>query len=229
MNHRVTALVAAAGIGSRLGLGPKAFLELGGECLLTRVTRMALTLADQVIAAVPETHIDHARSLVDPRVDVMAGGTSRQSSFGRMFANVQTDLVLLLDISRPLVTAELAHRVLDAAMIHGAAGTFVPGVVPAASIDATGFVHDPVPSTQYHLPQMPQAFRRHVLARVFADAAKRGMERQTLWQLAVELGVPLMAVAGDHDNIKITHPNDWRLAQLIVAERRTTGIEKELP
>lgn len=229
MKRRVTALVAAAGVGSRLGLGPKAFLELGGESLLTRVTGMALMLADRVIAAVPETHLDHARTLVDSRVDVMAGGTSRQESFGLMFAKVQTDLVLLLDISRPLVSVDLARRVLDAATIHGAAGTFVPGVVPAARIDAEGFVRDPVPATQYHLPQMPQAFRRDVLARVLADASDRMMVRQTLWQLAVELGVPMKAVEGDHDNIKITHPNDWRLARLIVAERHSSQIEKEQP
>ena len=53
MSADTTALVAAAGIGSRLGLGPKAFLVLDGETLLQRVCATARAVAPAVRVAVP--------------------------------------------------------------------------------------------------------------------------------------------------------------------------------
>ncbi|MBK8285694.1 MAG: 2-C-methyl-D-erythritol 4-phosphate cytidylyltransferase [Ahniella sp.] len=215
--HPVSVLVAAAGVGSRLGLGPKAFLELAGRSLLARVTDTALALTDDVHAAIPQGFLDLARAQVDGRVVLLEGGASRQETFTRLLPFARGEIVLLLDIARPLLSVALCRRVIDAAARTGAAGAFVPALVPCARVDTDGRVIEAVAASDYRLPQMPQAFRREVLVSVLERAAQQGLQRQTIWQLTVELGVPLQAVPGEPDNIKITEPNDWRLAQQIVA------------
>ncbi len=217
MTGTVSVLIAAAGIGSRLGLGPKAFLELEGRSLLARVAHTALALTDDVHAAIPNGFQDTARGQVDHRVVLLEGGASRQETFARLLPHARGDIVLLLDIARPLLSVALCRRVIDAAARTGAAGAFVPALVPCARVDGEGRVIEAIAASEYRLPQMPQAFRRELLESILDRAATMGLQRQTIWQLTVELGVPLLAVPGEPDNIKITEPNDWRLAQQIVA------------
>ena len=74
----VTVLVPAAGSGERLGLGPKALLELNGRPVVEWVVRKAAALAGEVIVACPPG----AHPALDPalrwtRID---GGPTRQHS-----------------------------------------------------------------------------------------------------------------------------------------------------
>lgn len=216
MNMDVTALIAAAGQGTRLGLGPKAFLELGGISLLERVQATASEVAGEIKVAVPAGSETRARALLPSPVDIRAGADTRQGTFASLLETVRTDWVLLLDIARPLLSTGLCRRVLAAARATGAAGAYVPALVPCAQVDADGRVRSAIPASDYQLPQMPQAFRTDLLRDVFMRAAAAGLKRQTVWQLAVELGLPLQAVPGEADNIKITEPIDWRLAQAIL-------------
>ena len=50
---RVAALVPAAGSGTRLGRGPKAFVEVAGQSLLERSVRALAPHVDEVIVALP--------------------------------------------------------------------------------------------------------------------------------------------------------------------------------
>ncbi|AVP99814.1 2-C-methyl-D-erythritol 4-phosphate cytidylyltransferase [Ahniella affigens] len=216
MKAATTALIAAAGVGSRLGLGPKAFLRLGAQSLLARVAHTATAVADTIVAAIPPGSDAEARAELPGHVRLIHGGESRQQSFAQLLAEAHSEYVLLLDIARPLVSADLCQRVLNAAARHGAAGAYVPALVPAARVDAEGGVVQAYAADQYHLPQMPQAFRRTILIDVLARAKAQGLQRQTVWQLAVELGVRLQAVRGEPGNIKITEPVDWALAQCLI-------------
>lgn len=222
MNGATTALIAAAGIGSRLGLGPKAFLRLGQQSLLARVAQTASAVANAVVAAIPPGTEALARTEVPGHVLLVEGGASRQQSFANLVEHADTDYVLLLDIARPLVSVDLCQRVLSAAAIHGAAGAYVPALVPAARVDSDGRVVQAYAADQYQLPQMPQAFRRSVLIDVLTRANSQGLQRQTVWQLAVELGIRLQAVRGEPGNIKITEPVDWSLAQCLIDEQSQT-------
>lgn len=215
MNDDTTALIAAAGVGSRLGLGPKAFLALDGQTLLRRVVDTAGKAAAGIRAAVPSDMLAQAAAEAGPDVVLTEGGATRQDTFRRLLEPVETPLVLLLDVSRPFVSVDLCARVLDAARRHGAAGAFMPATVPCAAVAADGRVLRATAAADYHLPQMPQAFRTTVLRDVLAAAARDRVARQTIWQLVVEAGVPFMAVAGEPGNIKITDAWDWRFAQLL--------------
>ena len=75
---RVSFLIPSAGGGERLGLGCKGFLELAGRPLLCWVADKGLRVADEVIIAVPATHVDRAQALL-PGCRVIAGGETRHA------------------------------------------------------------------------------------------------------------------------------------------------------
>jgi 2-C-methyl-D-erythritol 4-phosphate cytidylyltransferase len=87
--------------------------------------------------------------------------------------------------------------------------------VPLA-LGGSGLVRDAVPAEAVRWPQMPQAFRRAILQRAF-DVVGTPLP-QTLWQMVIASGTPLMAVEGDERNIKITSALDLELAHLIAAD-----------
>ena len=53
MTDAIEALIKAGGMGDRLGIGPKAFVRLGGQTLLERAVRTMLAVATKVLVAVP--------------------------------------------------------------------------------------------------------------------------------------------------------------------------------
>ena len=73
MTDEVDALVLAAGRGARLGLGPKAWLSLGGRTLLERAVAIMRDVAGRVIVGVAADELPRARALCGD-ADVVPGG-----------------------------------------------------------------------------------------------------------------------------------------------------------
>jgi len=125
----VGAIVAAAGSGSRLGRGSKAYVRLNGRTTLARVLELFLALdeVDRIVVVGPPSRLENAErevvSLAPSKpVTVRAGGNSRQESVRAGLAALgECDFVLVHDAARPLATATLVRRVLAAAMESGAA------------------------------------------------------------------------------------------------------------
>ncbi|NJM91443.1 MAG: NTP transferase domain-containing protein [Rhodospirillaceae bacterium] len=123
----VQALIQAAGSGSRLGQGPKAFVVLGGRTLLERSIALFRGIADHIIVAVPSTDLARAQALVaGDRVDVIAGGDSRSQTTRRLVEASSSPWLLLHDVVHPFASPDLVRRVLEAAMSHGASAPAVP-------------------------------------------------------------------------------------------------------
>ncbi len=121
------ALILAAGQGSRMGQGPKAFLRLRGETLLERAVRVMRDVVDDVIVAVPAEDLERARSLVaGPTVRVIPGGASRSASQRLLVEAADAPWMVLHDVVHPTVSAMEAQQVLAVARQSGAACPVVP-------------------------------------------------------------------------------------------------------
>jgi 2-C-methyl-D-erythritol 4-phosphate cytidylyltransferase len=107
----VTAVIAAAGSGERLGAGgPKAFVPLAGRPLVEwsiAAFRAAAGVRSIVVACPP----GHVHDLGGHDLDVVDGGATRAESVANALAAVSTELVAIHDAARPLVTAELVEGV----------------------------------------------------------------------------------------------------------------------
>lgn len=210
----VSCLIPAAGIGERLGLGSKGFLELAGKPLLRWLADKALRVADEVLVAVPAARVEAAAALL-PECRVIAGGTSRQDSIALLAGAARGDWLLVHDAARPFASVALLESVLATARRTGCAGAFLDPEVPVARL-REGRVIEAYAHDEVGVFQSPQAFSRaNMQAMLTRQADAPGWYGQSTIQLALLAGVVVHAVPGEKTNIKITTADDWRLATLL--------------
>ncbi len=214
MSILTSALIPAAGNGTRLGLGPKCLLRIGERTVLEIVVATLLPLVDEVVVAVPVDFVDEIAALLQGRAAVIAGGRSRQESIDLMLAASAGEFVLILDGARPFASPALCAAVLQAAAQHGAAGAFLDPTVPVGRLE-NGVVASCQTRQEARIFQTPQAYRRDVLHTALDKTM--GREFQSTAQLVIAGGYTLHAIPGEPENIKITTSLDWLIAQRVLA------------
>ena len=223
----VTAIIAAAGSGRRMGSStPKQFLTLAGMSMLERTVGVfaACPRITDIVVVTPAG--DGPAGLALPQtgkpIIAVAGGGTRQESVGLGFARVPeaATYVIVHDAARPFVTPELIARILDAAIESGAAIAAMPSrdtVKEMRMVEGEPLVARTIPRERVYLAQTPQAFRRDVLAAAVAQgrAGASATDESGLAELA---GHPVRLVEGDGCNLKITTARDLSLARSMLGE-----------
>jgi 2-C-methyl-D-erythritol 4-phosphate cytidylyltransferase len=202
-----SALVAAAGQGSRLGLGPKAFLEVGGRSLVELVVANLLDLVDEVVVAAPPGMTARVAGRLPADVRVIEGGDSRQDTLVRLARAARGDLLLFQFVARPFASRALYAAVLTAADRHGAATAGVNPEVPIGG-EQGGSVSVSEALLRGRILQTPRAFRRERLR-----VPDPGWEGQVRVDICTPCDTPLALVPGEETNIKITTALDWAIAR----------------
>lgn len=215
-SHSRSALIPAAGLGTRLGLGPKCLLRLGEKSLLEILIDTLSPLVDEIVIATPADFRDEITAITASRASIICGGNSRQSSIDKLLAASTENTVLIQDAARPFASAQLCAAVLEAAEQHGAAGAFLDPTVPIGHLQgdtvASFYSRD-----EARIFQAPQAFNRQLLTNARAHAGNQ--EFQSTAQMVMDAGHSLLAVAGEPENIKITTPLDWQIARKVIASK----------
>lgn len=220
-------VVPAAGGGTRIGRGDKAFLELAGAPLVVHTLRRFLPLREigPIVVVAPPERVPAMTEVVLPldvggRISVCAGGPTRRDSVRLGLAALpRVEQVLVHDAARPLVSAELIRRVLAAVAETGAA---LPGVSPRDAVRqvADGQLAGPLDRRGLILAQTPQGFRRVLLEEAHAKALAAGLEADDDAQLVWALGHPVAVVPGEESNLKVTLDSDlWPCEQHLMRLR----------
>jgi 2-C-methyl-D-erythritol 4-phosphate cytidylyltransferase len=216
---RIAAILVAAGAGQRLGADvPKAFCTVRGRTLLSYAhARFAgHTMIGSVIIVAPADRLEDAKALTG--ADVVAGGATRQASVAAGLAALPPDVdaVLVHDVARAFVPAEVIDRVV-AALRDGADAVIPtrPVTDTIKRVDAGGRVIETVDRSTLVAVQTPQGFRRDVLfAAHTAGAATRVTDDAGLVEA---FGGTVVAVDGADEAFKITRPWDLLLAEAVAA------------
>jgi len=225
----VSAIIAAGGRGARFGSDrPKQLLTLAGQPILQRSIEAFLRspLVHDVVVAVPRDLLaappDYLRS-GDPRIQVVEGGERRQDSVAHAFARVadRADVVVIHDAARPLVSADLIRRTIEAAAETGAAVAAVRARDTVKRGDAAGLITATLPRDEIFLAQTPQAFRTSVLRDALA-AGRAGGSATDESMLAERAGHRVKLVNGDPRNLKITTREDLAMAEHLMNATPTT-------
>ena len=242
MMNRVTAILPAAGLGTRMGAEtPKQFLSLDGvPVLLFTLRRLAAcpAITDFIIATraeeVDSVAATAASANLGRRVRVVRGGDTRQDSVANALLEVQSgaDLILVHDAVRPLVTLDQIERVIaeaaacDAAILGIPAmdtvkevkrATVVGGASDVALITAT------IPRERVVLAQTPQVFRAALLLEAFGRARQDGVTASDEAGLVERIGRDVHVVPGSERNLKITRPGDMELAEFYLRQERAAA------
>lgn len=220
MSMPTSALIPAAGLGTRLGLGPKCLLRLGDRTVLELIVDTLSPLVDEVLVAVPAGFEDALRAVLRDTATVITGGGSRQDSIDAMLQVCTGQLILIQDVARPFASRALHSAVLDAARQYGAAGAFLDPTVPVGHL-VDGVVASYRTREEAGIFQAPQVYRRDVLLDARDKAA--GRQFQSTAQMVIDAGYALRAVPGEPENIKITTTLDWLIAQRVIAP--SLGLE----
>jgi len=221
----VTAIIAAAGAGRRLGAAkPKQLLDIGGGSMLQHSVRAFLghpRVADVVVVVSPDlttlalAGIEPSRAAA---LRVVKGGERRQDSVANGFAAVapESDVVLIHDAARPFVSADLIDRTIDAAAAHGAAIAALESRDTVKRVAGDGRITETIPRETIYLAQTPQGFRRDVLAAAI-ELGRSGVEATDEAMLAERAGYHVYVVDGDPGNVKVTTSADLDAARARMA------------
>ncbi len=225
--HTVTALIVAAGTGSRLGGElPKQFRLLGGKAVLAHAvdalaSHPRIDAVRVVIAAGQDALAQIALGSRDVG-DVIIGGVERADSVRAGLAAIGDGIVLVHDAARPFCPHAVIDRLLDALGDHDGA---VPVVAVADTIARGGQTLAAMIDRSHLLRvQTPQAFHVEDLVYAYEEAGKRAPTDES--SVMVEAGLKVATVEGDAMLDKLTTPADWQRAEALLAARLVsrTGI-----
>jgi 2-C-methyl-D-erythritol 4-phosphate cytidylyltransferase len=233
---RIAAIICAAGSGTRFGpsSGSKLDQDLHGKTVLARAVQ-AIASQPEVFATIVAGPADrhalarfrdrHEASLRPLGTTICPGGiTERYETVKAGLDHIREtltgiDAVLVHDAARPCTPAAVIRRVISALEDQAAV---VPGVpVPdtlkrAQPASGAGPGQHQVEATisreGLFACQTPQGFHLELIARAYDQADLSSTDDA---QLVERLGEPVLLVAGDPRNLKITRPEDLELARAI--------------
>jgi 2-C-methyl-D-erythritol 4-phosphate cytidylyltransferase len=219
---RVTAIIVAAGAGRRFG-APKQFALLRGKPVLSWSLDAfeSHPRVGAIVVVLPDEKMGPELKAAFPKIAaIVAGGERRQDSVWNGLLCVEergTDIVLVHDGARPLVSAELIGRVIEGVEKAGAA-------VPVVELDDTvkeirnGAVVRTLDRSILVRAQTPQGFAFDLLKRALDRARADGFKGTDDAALVERLGAPVAAVPGEPRNIKITSSGDLKSAEALLGD-----------
>jgi 2-C-methyl-D-erythritol 4-phosphate cytidylyltransferase len=211
------ALVVAAGRGERLGSsGPKAFAMLAGRPMVewTVEALRAVPSIGHVVVALP-TGVEAPAGTSG----VPGGGERSHSVRAALHHTLAGDPVLVHDAARPLVTPDIVQACLDGLGDADAAIAAAP-VADTIKEGEDGRVVRTLDRSRLWAIQTPQVFRRDVLERALAQPHDVLASATDDASLVEAMGGTVRLVECPRVNLKVTTPDDLRVAEALLAGRR---------
>lgn len=217
----VSVIIPAAGSGKRMGGGTaKQFLPLRGEPVLVHTVRLfsQSPLVDEIIIAASD--LEATRALVGalPKVThIVPGGAERQDSVWAALQAVHSRprIVAVHDAARPLLPPSVLEGVLRAAAEHPAQVVAVRVKDTIKQVTRDGVVAATPDRSSLWAVQTPQVFWAELLLHAFRRAQADGFVGTDDASLVERLGLPVHVFPGSPANIKLTTPEDFRVAEAL--------------
>ncbi len=225
--EKITAIVAAGGIGERMNLDlAKPLVEVKKKPIFVYTLEAfeSHPLIDEIILVFNKDGLVKSRNLVKDygfkKVSrVIGGGLTRKESVSRGLDVVdsKTAYVLIHDGVRPFVDEGSISRVIAEAQVTGAAVLGVPVKSTIKRADKNGEVDATLRRDQLWEIQTPQVFERELIQKAYLRVNKYSVSDDAA--LVELMGKKIKIVMGSYFNIKITTQEDLVFAEAIAAIR----------
>lgn len=224
------AIVLSAGSGRRMGSDiPKQYLNINGKPVIYySLKAFEDSEVTKIVFVCGESDMEYCRRDIVEKyhmkkvVKIVPGGAERYDSvFQGLKALGSADYVLIHDGARPMITADMIARSLEAVRVDKACVLAMPVKDTIRVVDADGYaLQTPDRSTLWTV-QTPQVFSYDLIYGAYARMEEDRRAGRTLPPITDDamvveyaFGKRVRLVEGSYENIKITTPED-----LLVAER----------
>ena len=227
MVENVAGIIVAGGSGNRFGGNtPKQFVTVRGKPLVWyAVKALAKSGIPDVIVVVPRGWVSRTNRILGSfvtrniRISVCQGGKCRADSVRAGLNKIpsRVEYVVIHDAVRPLASARLVKRVLDAARSNAAA---VPGLQiedTIKGISRGGFAVATLDRSRMWSVQTPQAFRAPLIKE--AHRAWRSNRANATDDAAMveRFGHRVKMVQGEKYNVKVTTREDLPVIRYLLS------------
>ena len=215
------ALIVAGGSGSRMQSDiPKQFIEINGLPILMRTINAFHRYSEalKIILVIPEDQFSIWHDLVkryhfSTPCQLVNGGKTRFNSVKNGLDAIKGDgLVAIHDGVRPFVSSKIINKSYESAKEFGS------GIAAVSPKDSIRLVSESgnrnVNRDDYRLMQTPQTFIVDEIKRAYREAANNNFTDDA--SVFESSGKQISLVAGDYRNIKITTPEDIKIAQALL-------------
>lgn len=219
------AIVTAGGVGLRFsGEVKKQFLEIKGKPLLVWTIEKFINHPDidSIVVTAPEDSVNHTGALLKthfPNTDmkVIVGGVTRQDSVYNALASldIETDIVLIHDGVRPLITSTEISLLIKMAEEYRA-------VIPAHKVKNTiKVVEDDKVVKTVDRDKLYEVYTPQVFAYpLILDCHKKAKEDSVIFTddaaILEHYGHPVHIVETSPYNIKLTERVDFEVMELLI-------------
>ena len=219
-----SAVIVCAGNSTRMGGINKILLPLGKSTVIGN-TMLAFqnteSIKEIIIVSRPQDFDaikSEAGKLGISKLKMcVEGGSTRQESVSNGVKHVSrdTDFIAVHDGARPLVKPEHIDNVLKDASVFGSA-TLGVAVKDTIKVVSDGLIVDTPYRPSLYITQTPQVFKKKIYFEGIDFALEHGLDFTDDCQLVEAIGYKVYMTAGDYTNIKITTPEDIKIAEVLL-------------
>lgn len=224
---RVEVIIVGAGKGIRFGeIQPKQFCLLWGKPVLSwTIERFEeCKLVDKIILVLPPGMKEEAKKIVLSSFNykkvktIVEGGKERSNSVFRGLGAVDenTDIVLIHDGVRPLISPHLIEKLIYETKENGAVTLGIPIKETVKEADKKNLVTKTLNRKNLYSIQTPQGFKKDLIEKAHRMANESGEWASDDATLVERLGNKVKIIPGDERNIKITTSFDLKLAEILL-------------
>lgn len=225
-----TVIILGAGKGTRMKKDlNKQYLMLKNKPILAQTIEVfeKCPYIDEIILVINENDYELYKKNILRKykfkkiVKTINGGEERQNSVynGLLAIHKDTEIVIIHDGARPLVTSSVIEKCIKNAAEYGAVSTGVPIKETIKIITEHNYVDHTPQREKVWITQTPQAFK----TKIIKEAHEKAIEDQMLGtddaMLVERMGLKVKMVESDYENIKITTPEDLITAEAILNHR----------
>ncbi|MCP5007296.1 MAG: 2-C-methyl-D-erythritol 4-phosphate cytidylyltransferase [Planctomycetes bacterium] len=223
----VSLIIPAAGLSVRmkadkrkpylkLGVKPIIFHTLEKFLPLPAVKEIILVVNKDDVSSVTEKWSDELRNYKVSKI--IPGGKRRQDSVyeGLLQLNDDTEIVLVHDGVRPIVSRDTIETVINKAYEHGAAIVATQIKSTVKKCDPNFNILETVPRHNLWMAQTPQGFQRDIILNAYGRIRNTEIEFTDDAEVVEKSGCTVKIVSGSDDNIKITTREDLQMAEYLL-------------